>query len=207
VKTLEVTVRNLSFLQPFSPFLVVVHNEDAPPLFIPGDPASSELAILAEDGDATPAQELYDGMPGVLSSKIEGGAPPGATFTFAIEVNNEYPLVTLASMAVNTNDCFVALNGVRVYEGQTIAVPGYDSGSEFNDELCTNIPGPACGPNSGNGNEPGEGFVHIHRGFQSINVGRDDLTENELGANNAPLGVNYDWRNPMASFSFNEPSQ
>jgi len=177
----------------------VVHNDDTPPLFVAGQPASSELAILAEDGNAGPAQQLFESQPGVLSSTIEGGATPGATLKLKVYVNDDYPLVTIASMAINTNDCFVALNAVRVREGDFYRLPGYDSGSELNDELCTNIPGPACGPNSGNGNEPGEGFVHIHRGFQGINVGRDDLSENELSASGAPLGVNYDWRNPMVS--------
>ena len=32
----------------------------------------------------------------------------------------------------------------------TIFVPGYDAGTEMNNELCSFIPGPACAPDSGN---------------------------------------------------------
>ena len=63
--------------------------------------------------------------------------------------------------------------------------PGYDAGSEANDELCANIPGPTC---DGVGASPGvndgdEGFVHIHRGMHDAG----DLSS-----------AVYDWRNPVA---------
>ena len=46
------------------------------------------------------------------------------------------------------------------------------------------MPGPACPPDSHNiQNAPGEGFIHVHRGFHGIG----DLKEST-----------YDWRNPVA---------
>lgn len=44
------TVTNLSFEQPFSGFFVMVHNDDAAPLYIAGTAATPQLASLAEDG-------------------------------------------------------------------------------------------------------------------------------------------------------------
>jgi hypothetical protein len=92
------------------------------------------------------------------------------------------------SSAINTNDCFVAINGMKLEVGQVFTGPGYDSGSEANNENCNSIPGPACAAvdpsNQADGN--GEGFVHVHRGFFGI------------GTDVPPLRANrYDWRNPM----------
>ena len=93
--------------------------------------------------------------------------------------------VTIASMAINTNDCFVALNSMKIGKGEEYYLNGLDSGTEANDELCANIPGPACAMmDSGNDMEPlpSEGLVHVHRGFHGVG---------DLAA------AGYDWRNPM----------
>ena len=83
---------------------------------------------------------------------------------------------------------FVALNSQRALIG-AFNSPGYDSGTEENNERCSSVPGPACPAGSGNeasGN--GEGFVHIHRGFFGISDDPADIRLSESG---------YDWRNPM----------
>ncbi|KAL3917080.1 MAG: hypothetical protein SGILL_004880 [Bacillariaceae sp.] len=152
--------------------------------------ASGELARLAEDGSPGQLADLYSPMPGVNDAFVfNTGAPyfGGETLEITVEVSRDYPLVTIASMAINTNDAFVALNGCRVYNGLVLDEPALDAGSEENDELCANIPGPACamddGTNpNGNSGENEEGFVHVHRGFHGVG----DLTE-----------ARYDWRNPM----------
>jgi hypothetical protein len=132
---------------------------------------------------------MYDGSEGVLSAiAFMDGAPyfGGTSFDIEVEVSEDYPLVTIASMAINTNDCFVAVNGVKVYPGKTLNLDGLDSGSEANNESCESIPGPGCmgkegaGTNERSGN--GEGFVHVHRGMHGVG----DLAVEE-----------YDWRNPM----------
>ena len=71
----------------------------------------------------------------------------------------------------------------------SFTVPGYDAGTEENNESCSSIPGPACANvdpnNESSGN--GEGFVHVHRGVQGMFEGMPtDLTADV-----------YDWRNPM----------
>jgi hypothetical protein len=90
-------------------------------------------------------------------------------------------------MMLPTNDGFIALDSVEVSKkGATFYSPGYDAGSEANDELCINIPGGAsCG---GMGSSPGvnpgdENQVHIHRGTHGIGDLAADV---------------YDWRNPVA---------
>jgi hypothetical protein len=183
--TLKIT--NLTFRQPFSSFLVVLHNRDADPLFVFGEEASQELAMLAEDGNPGPLYDKYNGAFGVKFVDVhDAGAPffGGQVTYITVPYERSYPYITIASMAINTNDCFVALNSVFLSPGQIIDVPGYDAGSEVNNELCSSIPGPACPSGSGNvrsGN--GEGYVHIHRGFKGVG---DRLSE-----------AGYDWRNPM----------
>ena len=82
---------------------------------------------------------------------------------------------------------FVALNSQRALIG-AFNSPGYDSGTEENNELCSSIPGPACASVSGNvASSNGEGIVHIHRGL----FGVGDLQQ-----------ADYDWRNPVMSVSF-----
>ena len=183
--TLKIT--NLTYLQPFSSFLVILHNRDADPLFVLGEGASDELAVLAEDGNPGPLLAKYDGAFGVKYAEVhEMGAPyfGGEVAYIKVPYERNYPYISIASMAINTNDCFVALNGVYLSPGQVLDVPGYDSGTEVNNELCSSIPGPACPSGSGNvrsGN--GEGYVHVHRGFKGVG---DRLSS-----------AGYDWRNPM----------
>jgi len=186
-KKLTLTVTNLAYQQPFSAFFVMVHNEHAEPLFTLGYPSSDELARLAEDGDPGPLADYYKDAKGVLSAVAftdEAPTTAGEKLEIPAYVSDKYPYVTIASMAINTNDCFVAVNGMKLYSGDRITVPGYDSGTEENNELCTSIPGPACPADSGNeesGN--GEGVVHVHRGFHGVGG-----TLSEAG---------YNWRNPM----------
>ena len=136
-----------------------------------------------------PLVDLYNTLPGVGAAfAFTDGAPyfGGDSVYIDIPVDPYYPYVTVATMAVNTNDAFVAINGQMLQPGDVFTGVGYDAGSEENNENCNSIPGPACAAiDTGNvqsGN--GEGFVHVHRGFFGIVAG--GLAENI-----------YDWRNPM----------
>ena len=182
----KLKVTNLSVRQPFSPFFVMVHNSRAQ-LYEFGEEASSELVSLAEDGNPQFLADYFDGRDGVLSATVHNTDAPyvgGETMEIEIVLNRRYPLVTIASMAIKTNDMFVSLNGVRLYRGSVLYSDGLDAVSEENNELCESIPGPACRnintTNIESGN--GEGFVHVHPGFHGVG----DLLENR-----------YDWRNPM----------
>jgi N-methylhydantoinase B/oxoprolinase/acetone carboxylase alpha subunit len=77
------------------------------------------------------------------------------------------------------------VNAVSLLASGSVTVNAlvYDAGTEPNDELCANIPGPVCGGEGGSPDVDGEGFVHIHAGIHDI----DDLPAQD-----------YDWRNPGA---------
>lgn len=191
-KTYKITVTNLSYAQILSPFFVMSHKRSVLPLFEFGEKPTDELALLAELGDTSGLIGLYEDMKGVREAFSSGAAiPPASEGSFYVELNdggdNGFSFVSFASMAVNTNDCFVGVYNMRVSDGMTFYLPGYDAGSEFNDESCANVPGPACADFDGEAPEymEPEGFVHVHRGIQ----GTGDLSGN------------YDWRNPMVKVS------
>jgi hypothetical protein len=99
----------------------------------------------------------------------------------------------VAAMLVPTNDGFFAVNGKPGPRGNMTVVyysPGYDAGTEVNDELCASIPGPfymECGGPGGGGDAGGgEGYVHIHPGIHGIG----DF-----------MASARDWRNPVARIS------
>ena len=81
------------------------------------------------------------------------------------EVSEDYSLVIIAKMAIISNDCFPALNVVRLYPGMVLDLPGLDAGSEENDEECNSIPGPGCASIIGDNviSRNDEGFVRVHR--------------------------------------------
>lgn len=180
----EITVTNLTRGQTLTPVLALSHLAGIR-LFQPGQPAVSQLAAVAEGGDTAPATALFDEFPDVVIDYAvsDGPVPPGGSVTLTISADGA-PSVSVTSMLIPTNDTFFALNGATVPEGGLVfRSPGYDAGSEPNDELCANIPGPVCGGEGTSANAGGEGFVHINNGIHGIG----DLNPAER-----------DWRNPVA---------
>ena len=147
----------------------MAHNELALPLYELGEKATEAMGTLAETGIADDLVILYTqfATQGVNrdSVSIQSFAPQqlGETLTFEVEINPLYPLVSFASMLVNTNDAFVGVSGLRLTEAVTLLAPAYDAGTEWNNELCSYIPGPACNMTSGNlrSTENAEGVVRI----------------------------------------------
>ena len=185
--TLEVTITNLTPGQIISPPLVVTHDANFQ-LFALGAPASPGLAALAEDAEPPPLIDEIDDDPSVFDIQVGGDVIlPGATMTIEIEATSQFRYVSLAGMLVTTNDTFFAARGIRASTGggATVLSPGYDAGSEENNEDCAFIPGPPCG-NAGVGTGSSEGFVHINSGIHGI-------------ASLAP--AEFDWRNPVAFVS------
>lgn len=184
----KVTVTNLTAGQVFSPVLAVSHWKDVS-LFELGEEASEPLAALAEGGATQPLIDAFAGNIRVRGAAVsDGPVPPGETVTIMVPIN-QGGRISIASMLVNTNDAFVALDTVPAYSNDTkkFLALAYDAGSELNDELCVHIPGPACADmgneRGGELGEEGEGFVHIHRGIHGIGELDDSMT---------------DWRNPVA---------
>lgn len=191
----EVTVTNLTRGQTFTPVLVASHREGVT-LFTLGEPASPELAILAEEGATAPLAALLLATPGVRDVADSGPPPagfvsPGQTKTVVVDAGRGADHVSVAAMLIPTNDGFFALNGVRAPRGNemlTYFSPAYDAGTERNDETCASIPGPnftECGGPGGGAQPAGgeEGYVHIHAGIHGIG----DLEPSVR-----------DWRNPVA---------
>jgi hypothetical protein len=186
----EVTVTNVTYGQIFTPLLVVAHHPRVA-LFKVGQPASPQLEMLAEDGKTDPLKMLLARTPGVHGISV-GGAPlpPGHSTTMRVKGHRD-DQVSLAGMLIPTNDGFVAVNGAGPFDHgtQTIWVPGYDAGTEINDESCASIPGPhmECPGGMGSGGDPGdgEGFVRIHEGIHGVDGGDFEPADR-------------DWRNPVA---------
>ena len=186
----EVTITNITKGQIFSPPVLATHKSRVA-FFTLGEPASDQLVEVAENGNSSELEELLSDLKDVDGiAAAMGPVPPGKSVTIEIDSNSRFNRLSLASMLVNTNDAFLAINSERLprfrYASVTYYATAYDAGSEANNELCTYIPGPACEPASGNDRsiaEEAEGFVHVHNGVHGIA---------DLGA------AANDWRNPVA---------
>ena len=191
--TYAVTVTNITHGQSFTPVLAASHTSDVS-FFELGSAPSDDLADLAEGGATGGLEMTLNMMPDyVLETTTSGttadGNPlidPGESVTVYITGDKNYKYLSLAGMLLPTNDSFVAVNSMPLPKksSQGLAL-AYDAGSEMNDELCVNIPGPDC---MGTPFSAGlaEGFVHISRGIS----GEGDL----------PASA-HDWRNPVAHVS------
>jgi Spondin_N len=186
----QVTITNLTRGQQFTPILVVTHRGGLK-LFTLGQPAISELATLAEEGDTAPLSQLLSSMPAVGEvANSSGLLDPGHSVTVTVKGGGQFKHLSLAAMLIPTNDGFFSLNGIEAPDGHRTLMlfsPAYDAGSERNDETCASIPGPffaECGgPGTGGKPGEGEGFVHIHAGIHGIGDLRLEMR---------------DWRNPVA---------
>ena len=184
----EISVTNLMPGQILSPVILATHSKDNAPLFALGQPASEELAAMAEDADTSGLLSLWSDNDEVNDVQVltlnNGPIPPGQTVTSVVNVDGAATRLSLASMLVSTNDGFISLNGVSLIGAvdRSIRVPVYDSGSEANSESCSFIPGPPCG-NHVHDDSAAEGFVHIHSGVHG-------------GAGLDPS--QHDWHNPAA---------
>ena len=189
----EVTVTNLTRGQQFTPILVASHRPGLR-IFTPGQPASSQLATLAEEGDTAPLAALLSSLPEVRDVAASGGlTDPGGSSTVVVRTGGPFNHLIVAAMLIPTNDGFFALNGVEGPTGNRTIVlrsPAYDAGSERNDETCASIPGPffseCAGPGGGGKPGGGEGYVHIHAGIHGIG----NFVESDR-----------DWRNPVAEIT------
>ncbi len=168
----SVTVTNSTKAVQFTQIAAATHNKGIA-LFELGQPAIAPLADVAESGDISALAALLEDSSSVAAIASTTGdlLNAGASTTFTITTTRGNALFSMAAMLLPTNDSFVALDsvylprrGTRTYYAQA-----YDAGSEHNDELCANIPGPFCG---GEGLSPDdsddEGFVHMANGIHGI---------------------------------------
>ena len=186
----EVTITNITAGQSFTPVLVATHTSDVA-FFKLGDAPSDDLADLAEGGATGGLQATLESMPEYVMQTATSGLgeddhpliTPGESVTVMIYGSRDYDRLSLAGMLLPTNDSFVAINSMPLPRHYSAGMArAYDAGSEMNDELCANIPGPPCmGAPFSEG--LAEGYVYVSRGIS----GEGDLAASA-----------HDWRNPVA---------
>lgn len=191
----EITITNLTQGQSFTPILAATHTGDIS-FFRLGAAPSQDMADLAEGGATAGLQSYLEGMPDKvldITGTDMGLIGPGEHRTVSLYGDKNYNRLSFAGMLLPSNDSFVAVSSMPLprHAGGRLAL-AYDAGSETNDELCANIPGPQCAAiNGGMMGEAfsmglAEGYVHISRGIS----GEGDLS-----------AATYDWRNPVAHIS------
>ncbi|HPF70073.1 MAG TPA: spondin domain-containing protein [Candidatus Krumholzibacteria bacterium] len=170
--TYEVIIENLTpatgdgASQPFSPPILAAHDPRFG-VFRPGQLASPELAMVAEDANNGPLVAQLEG-----SSRVEqvvqgdGVILPGGSMSFEIRTDGRADRLSAVFMLVNTNDGFGGLDGVQLPASgeRSYWVRAWDAGSERNTELASDIPGPCCG--SHGVRVPTYERIRPHRGIQ-----------------------------------------
>ena len=190
-----VTIKNLTKGQPFTPAVVIVHNQNFQ-LFTVGTPASAELWPIAEDGVTGPLLQLAGTLqaassPSVFDFTTAGGISPGTSATVEIRTQGEFRFLSLAGMLASTNDGFYAIRAVEVPATgeKTLTALAYDAGSEINSESCQYVPGPPCGSHGARDTTGAEGKVQVHLGIKGI----------------ADLSVAaYGWNSPVAEITIRQ---
>ncbi len=171
--------------QIISPPLVATHSWKAR-IFVPGNPASTELSMLAEDGDPSALAAALGGNGEVLDMAVaDGPLMPGASMVFELESRGRFNRVSAVGMLVTSNDAFFGLDNLPIGKGgqnQRVSVRAWDAGTEFNNELCGFIPGPPCGSPLVRATDGAEGFIHTHPGLH----GGGDLSL-----------VDWNWQSPV----------
>lgn len=183
----EVTITNLTNAISFTPILVSSHGKKVS-IFAAGSPASAELTAIAEGGDTSLLADKLETHYHADVQNSGGLLGPGESVTVEVNARRGARYISIASMMLPTNDGFISVNGVKAprHGTRTYYSSGYDAGTEPNDEVCANIPGPTCGGAGPSPEIDGEGYVHIHRGIHGIGDLAADV---------------YDWRNPVARIS------
>ncbi len=195
VKTWRVTIANLTppgpgapGSQPLSPPLFVIHSHSVQ-IWRPGQIASHVVAAIAEDANNAPAVSAYTGFPGGVRSAFTGTGgpiPSGSSRTYTVQTRGKLDRLSLVTMLVNTNDAFTGLDSLHLQgQGRTLKTIAYDAGSETDNQLKADIPGPCC--NHPFVRDPEGAPIHPHAGIQP-NVG--DLDP-----------ATYGWTGPVAKIT------
>jgi hypothetical protein len=184
----EITIkmRNCS-RQPLSPPVVATFDR-ACPLLDCGAEVSVELERLAEGGDGVALADYLRSLGATEAYVLDHGIAPGECTWFSVR-GTKWSYVKIYSMLVDTNDGFVALDGVQArlpvklgLMGEWTPLSTWDAGTEGNDELQAHIPG--FGGEGFNPSRVGaEGYPYCHGGIN----GCGDVDH-----------CWYDWRGPVA---------
>ena len=183
----EVTVTNVTKGMTFTPIMVAT-TKKGDQFFQLGASPSLALETMAETGGLDLLQGSLDAYD-ITNSSFLPFLEPGQSVTQTVATAGPYRYLSVAAMLIPSNDIFFALNGIAGPRGnKTISVTSvaYDAGSELNDELCANLPGPGCGPDPGPVSDNGEGYVYISGGIRGVGDLDADV---------------YDFNNPVAQIT------
>lgn len=197
----EITLTNLTAGQPLSPPVVIAHTAGFSLMSV-GAPASLALERLAEGAETAALLALAQGSAAVhaATASSAGAVAPGQSAMLALDVPPTALAslrLSLASMLVNSNDGFAALDAQDLSTlplGQSVAfdLPAYDSGTEANTESADTVPGPAAAGGAQTGFDASRDDVadrvHAHAGV----VSADD------GLAGSALAAVHRWDNPVA---------
>jgi hypothetical protein len=209
-RTYEVTITNRTGGQPLTPPAVATHRKQAD-VFEVGDPASTGIKEIAENGYLTPLLAALGTDSGVFEAFAAPGGPlvpvgtPGSAMfdeltTFMIDGGPGSKYFSYVSMLICTNDGFTGVDSLRLPKnvGDTVSVDSdaYDAGTESNTEYFGDIVPPCQGligvtgdPGTGESNPMlAEGGVITHHG--GIVGGVEDL-----------LPGTHGWTDPVATIT------
>jgi hypothetical protein len=175
----DIEITNITKGIVYTPFLAATHTRRVS-LFEVGEEASESVGRVAEGGDIAPLKLELDEHENVFeTTTTEGLLQPGESINLELTGVGNASLVSIISMLLPTNDGIVALRGAKLPRGQASSVTyfmyAYDAGTETNDELCINIPGPQCGGVPFSPEDQGEGYIYSHPGIH----GEADLSRSQ----------------------------
>jgi hypothetical protein len=193
-RSYNISATNLTANQPLSPLAVILHKSDYHGISM-GAPVNVSLEKLAESGDNSDflAEANVNNSVNRTTSGSEVIAP-GDTSSVSISGRQNGGLyLTLASMLVNTNDGFAAVDGVdlsnlALQDEMHFYSNAYDSGTEANTETMADIPGPAGGGEGYNSLRNDRDFIAVHPGVIS----------NDDGLSTSILNASHRFDNPVA---------
>jgi len=179
--SLTMSFRNTSDTQFMTPPVVILHNapgtENGIRWFEAGQPASAEVAGIAENGDNPPLVMAATGQisagtvtaVGVAFVDAEAPGPvlPGEVATVTLDLEAPDQVLSVVSMVLCTNDGFSGIDSraLSADTTETFFAPVYDAGSEVNVEML-NYWVPPCG-GEGNLHDDEGGAITIHPGQAS----------------------------------------
>ncbi len=185
-RSFRIDLVNLTANQPMSPPVALA--DDGSAWWSDGSAASEALEHLAESGDAS---GLINGEDGAVQAG--GLLLPGMTASLTVATDDAQPMLSLATMLVNTNDAFSGLTAedlsdLQPGEQRVLWLPARDAGTEANSESAASIPGPAGGGEGYNADRDDvTGMVTLHPGVVGV----------EAGASDSALDASHRFDNPV----------
>jgi len=184
-KTYHVTLTNITKGIAFTPFIAATHTKGIQ-FYSVGEAASGEIAAIAEGGDIVPLMDALLASNSVFDIQSTTDLlSAGSTVSFDIAATPGARFLSMAAMLLPTNDTFIGADALPLPKRgkQTIYLYAYDAGSEPNDEMCMNIPGPTCAGEGLSELVDGEGYIYPSPGIH----GEGDLSKSM-----------YDWQGAVA---------